>query len=238
MSDKPCLVFAHYFGGSARSWAPLVGALAGEFECIVPDLPGFGGTAALAPDPSLDGYEAAFAALAPPRPWIAVGHSMGGKIALAAALRRPAGLAGLILIAPSPPTPEPMTPDDRRQTLASFGDVAAARAHFEEITEHTLSPEQFAACVADELAVDQIAWDWWLERGSRDDISGATATLTLPVLVLAGDNDTVLGPDTAPGVAARLAGARLEIVASAGHLVPLERADAVAAAVRRFAGGL
>ena len=238
MTNRPCLVFGHYFGGSARSWAPLLAALAGEFECVVPDLPGFGGTAAPAPDPSLDGYAAAFAALSPPRPWIAVGHSMGGKIALAAALDRPAGLAGLVLIAPSPPTPEPMTPKDRRKTLASFGDLDDARSHFEEITEHTLSSEQFAACVADELAVDRIAWDWWLERGSRDDISGATATLTLPVLVLTGDNDTVLGPNIAPSVAARLAGAQLETVAGAGHLVPLERPDAVAGAVRRFAAGL
>ena len=235
MSDRPCLVFAHYFGGSARSWAALLEALAGEFESVAPDLPGFGGTT-VPRGPNLDGYAVGFAALAPPRPWIAVGHSMGGKIALAAALRRPAGLAGLILIAPSPPTPEPMTAADRRKTLASFGDRAAARARVEAITEHNLSREQIAVCVADELAVAQAAWDWWLERGSRDDISDAAATLTLPVLVLTGDNDKVLGPDTAPGVAARLPGSRLEIIAGAGHLVPLERPEAVAGAVRRFAG--
>ena len=237
MSDRPVLVFGHYFGGSARSWAALLAALAGEFECVVPDLPGFGGTPAPVA-PSLNGYAAAFAALAPPRPWIAVGHSMGGKIALAAALGDPAGLAGLILIAPSPPTPEPMTPEDRRKAQASFGDPVAARAHFEGIAEHALSPEQLDACIADELAADRAAWDWWLERGSRDDISDAAATLTLPVLVVTGDNDKVLGSDTAPGVAARLAGARLETIAGAGHLVPLERPDAVARAVRRFVGGL
>ena len=237
MSNCPVLVFAHYFGGSARSWAPLLAALADEFECAAPDLPGFGGTPAPV-DPSLEGYAAAFTTLAPQRPWIAVGHSMGGKIALAAALGRPAGLAGLILIAPSPPTPEPMTPEDRRQTLASFGNPVAAKAHFEEIADHTLSPEQFAVCVADELAVDRVAWDWWLERGSRDDISNAVEALTLPVLVVTGDNDTVLGPDTAPKVAARLGGARLETIAGAGHLVPLERPDAIAGAVRRFSAGL
>ena len=238
MSERPALVFAHYFGGSARSWGPLLAALAGEFESVAPDLPGFGGALAPTADPSLGGYAADFAALAPPRPWIAVGHSMGGKIALAAALSRPEALAGLILIAPSPQTPEPMTEEDRRKSIASFGDPAAARAHFDNITDQTLSPEQFAVCVADELAVDQIAWDWWLERGSRDDISGATAALTLPVLVVTGDNDIVLGPDTAHGVAARLAGSRLETIADAGHLVPIERPEAVACAIRRFAGGL
>ena len=237
MSDCPVLVFAHYFGGSARSWAPLLAALAGEFDCVAPDLPGFGGTTAPV-DPSLDGYAVTFAALTPPRRWIAVGHSMGGKIALAAALRKPAGLAGLILIAPSPPTPEPMTPTDRRKTLAAFGDHAAAREHFAAITQCTLSPILFEACVEDELDVDRAVWDWWLERGSRDDISGAVPSLTLPVLVVTGDHDTVLGSDTAPGVAARLAGARLETIAGGGHLVPLERPDAVGGAVRNFVGGL
>lgn len=238
MSDRPCLVFGHYFGGSARSWAPLLAALAREFECIAPDLPGFGGTPPPAGTPSLDGYAGWFGALAPPRPWIAVGHSMGGKIALATAVRRPAHLVGLVLIATSPQTPEPIAPADRRKTLAAFGDDAAAREHFAAITQCRLSPVLFVACVEDELDVDRAVWDWWLERGSRDDISGQTAALTLPVLVLTGDNDTVLGPDIASGVVARLAGARLETIAGAGHLVPLERPDAVADAVRRFAGGL
>lgn len=237
MSDRPALVFAHYFGGSARSWVPLLAALGGEFECIVPDLPGFGGTPAPL-DPSLDRYAAAFAALAPLRPWIAVGHSMGGKIALGAALRRPVDLAGLILIAPSPPTPEPMTPKDRLKTLAAFGDYAAAREHFAAITQCRLSPVLFEACVEDELNVDHAAWSWWLKCGSRDDISGVASSLNLPVLVVTGNNDIVFGPETASGVAARIAGARLETIAGAGHLVPLECPHAVADAVRRFAAGL
>ncbi|TFZ33868.1 alpha/beta hydrolase, partial [Pseudomonas syringae] len=38
---------------------------------------------------------------------IVVGHSMTGKVALVLASRRPEYLAGLILVAPPPPTPQP-----------------------------------------------------------------------------------------------------------------------------------
>ncbi len=45
-------------------------------------------------------------------PFLRVGHSMRGKVAVALAAWRPPGLAGVILIALSPPCPEPMTDDD------------------------------------------------------------------------------------------------------------------------------
>ncbi len=236
--DRPSLVFAHYFGGSERSWLPLLGALGGDFACVVPTLPGFGGASPLPGEPSLDGYAEWFTALAPPQPWIAVGHSMGGKVALTAALRRSPGLAALVLITTSPPFPEPMTDEDRRTTLAAFGSRAAAEANFHEITSGRLSPGILAACVEDQLRVDRSVWLWWYERGNRDDVSRATATLTLPALVLTGDDDKVMGPDTAPAVAAGLQNARLETMACGGHLLPLEQPDAVAASIRAFAGAL
>ena len=237
MSSRPGLVFAHYFGGSARSWEPLVAALGDGVDCVVPDLPGFGGTA-MVPTPGLDAYADALLGHAPDGPWLAVGHSMGGKIALAAALRRPPGLVGLILIATSPPTPEPMSEAERRKTLATFGERAAATENLTKISAGRLTPDRLATCIDDELRVDRAAWDWWLERGSRDDILHATAALALPVLVITGDCDTVLGPDTAPRVAAALPDARLTTIADGGHLLPLERPAAVAAAIRSFAACL
>ena len=37
--------------------------------------------------------------------YVLVGHSMGGKFAQLIASRRPRGLEGLVLVAPSPPSP-------------------------------------------------------------------------------------------------------------------------------------
>lgn len=56
-----------------------------------------------------------------------VGHSMGGKIALAVAARAPAGLESLVLLAPSPSTAEPITAADRARLLGCHSDRDAAR---------------------------------------------------------------------------------------------------------------
>lgn len=226
------LVFAHYFGGSARSWAALVDALGSAFECVVPDLPGFGDTPPPS-DLSLDAYVDSFAARAGDAPFVAVGHSMGGKIALALAARRPTTLTGLILLAASPPTPEPMSDADRQASLDAYGSRRIARAQLKEIAGR-LPPEALSVAVDDELRVTEAAWRWWLETGSRDDISAATRGLALPTLVVTGDDDKVMGEDTAPAIAAALDDATLRIVADAGHLLPLERPRATADLIRDF----
>lgn len=226
------LVFAHYLGGSARSWVPLVDDLGAGFACVAPDVPGFGNTPPPAV-PSLDTYADWLIAAAGGEPWWAVGHSMGGKIALAAAVKRPPGLAGLILIAPSPPTPEPMTEDDRAASLAAYGDPRLARRTIGHVSTR-LPPVMREIAIDDELRVAEPAWRWWLKIGSRDDISLATAGIDMPVLVIAGDDDEVMGPATAPGVAHGLRHGKLHVIADAGHLVPLERPRAVAERIAAF----
>ena len=227
------LICAHYFAGSARSWAPLTTVLGDGFEIAAPDLAGFGGTSAPA-TPGLDGYVDDILALGGDGDWIAVGHSMGGKIALAVAARRPAGLKGLILIAPSPPTPEPMSEEDRQMTLNAFGDRAAAKAHLDEIAPGTLTPALFDQAVDDEVSVARSVWTWWLKTGSRLDISGSTQGLDLPTLVVTGDEDKVMGLKTPFGVAAGLVNAEVQVIRGGGHLVPLEQPGVVAEAIRGF----
>lgn len=208
-------------------------ATLGAAETVTPDLPGFGEAAAFSP-PELDAYAAYFAALGNTR-WIGIGHSMGAKIALAAAAKRPSSLVGLVLIAPSPPTPEQMSDDARSKCLAEHGDRAAAAADLAAIS--ALPASLLAGAIDDKLRVDAATWRWWYARGSRDDISVATARIDIPVLVITGDNDKVMGPATAPEVAGALPNARLEKIGG-GHLLPLEAPDAVAAAIHRFVAGI
>ncbi len=237
MADRPLLVFAHAFGGSARSWAPILAALGDRFDCLAPDLPGFGGSPPPVGVPGLDGYIEEFAALAADRRWIAVGHSMGGKMALGAAACSPT-LSGLILIAPSPPTPEPMTDDVRQKTLDAFRDRPYAEETVRKGSGASLTPAIFAEAVEDQISVDAAVWRWWLERGSRDDISGRMSRITAPSLVLYGDADQVLGQDVPRGVAARIRNSHARSIAGGGHLLPLEQPAAVAEHMARFIAGV
>ena len=54
--QKPVMVFVHGWGGSARYWQSTARALAGEFDCLLYDLRGFG-RSSLPDKPSNLSYE-------------------------------------------------------------------------------------------------------------------------------------------------------------------------------------
>jgi pimeloyl-ACP methyl ester carboxylesterase len=209
----------------------LVDALTG-YDCKAPDVPGFGGTPSPLV-PTLDVYADWLIAIAGSDPWVAVGHSMGGKIALAAAARRPSRLTALILLAASPPTPEPISDSDRAAMLNAFGNRRLVRKQLAG-TGSRLPPEMLKVAIDDELRVAEAAWRWWLNTGSRDDISGATAGIGVPVLVVAGDSDDAMDPSVAPEITHSLCRAELNIIVDAGHLLPLERPQALADLIAAF----
>jgi pimeloyl-ACP methyl ester carboxylesterase len=104
----PTLVFLHYYGGSSRTWKYVKAKLAPNFHTITIDHRGWGESDAPAGgfglvDLAADA-EGVIAALKPKR-YVLIGHSMGGKVAQLMASRQPARLAGLVLVAPSPPSP-------------------------------------------------------------------------------------------------------------------------------------
>ena len=101
----PCTVFLlHGFLGSARNLATLARGLAQrrpDVSVIALDLTGHGESPPLPPRPDValiarDVLDTA-RALAPAAPWTLLGHSLGGRVALRAALVAPAALAHLTL---------------------------------------------------------------------------------------------------------------------------------------------
>jgi pimeloyl-ACP methyl ester carboxylesterase len=237
-AGAPALVFLHHFGGSSRSWAPVIDRLGPAHRCIAPDLRGFGRS-----PPPPDGWTVDAAAddvlalveAGGVRDYVLVGHSMGGKVALNLAARRPPGLGGLVLVAPSPPTPEPMAAEARKRLQRCHGNREAAEETVRRIVLRALTSEAFECCVSDQLASSPAAWAWWLERGSREDLSSRIGRLLLPTLVIASASDPVLPASVAQGeVMPRLAEARLATLDGAGHLMPLEAPGEVAELIGAF----
>jgi pimeloyl-ACP methyl ester carboxylesterase len=106
--EPATLVFLHIWGGSHRTFAPVIARVTSGCAVVsydhrgwgaARDLPGPYGISELADDAL-----AVIAGLGISR-YVLVGHSMGGKVAQLAASRRPDGLAALALIAPAPPRP-------------------------------------------------------------------------------------------------------------------------------------
>ncbi len=229
------VLFLHHFGGSARSWDAVIARMDG-IETIAIDLPGFGAAAASAGPFDVaacaDIASAALRLMASDRLWI-VGHSMGGKIALALAARQPYRVGGLVLLAPSPPTAEPMAPGDRDAALAGWGSLAHAEATLARITAVPLGSHARALALDDMLRTGHAAWRAWLEAGSREDISALMPHIAIPAVILCGGNDCVIPCNVQRReVASRLRNATVVEIPDAGHLLPLEAPDAVAAAIR------
>ena len=162
-----------------------------------------------------------------------VGHSMGGKFALAFAARRPAGLRRLVLVAPSPPTPEPMTDEDRSAGLRGGGDPGFAERTVGKVSRIAI-PEPFRRqAVEDYVRTSRRAWDAWLEEGSKEDLSSRMGRIEVPVHVVVGSEDPVMRPEMLRReVVARLGDGTLDEIPGAGHLLPLERPEALTAFLR------
>ena len=224
--EGPALVLLHHFGGSARTWQPVIACIGDRRRCVAIDLPGFGGQAAH-PGPytvaAMADLVAAHIVELGLDDYTLVGHSMGGKVALALAARRPAGLGSLILLAPSPPSAEPIDPRQRATMLAAWGSKSSLAHIVDAVTVRPLPVEIRATLLDDMLGVAHDAWDSWLRVGSREDNTLSMARISVPVLVLSGDGDTAIPTAVIEAkLLPRLANVTLSVIAGAGHLLPLE----------------
>jgi len=247
MPDLPTLFCLHALGSSAREYDAVADELAGSFDVVALDLPGFGdatGATGLSVDDMVASVERAIRRHGSTR-WALVGHSMGGKVASLVAARTLAGtaplfgLAGVVLLAASPPVPEPMD-EERRERMLSWVadgplDDAAAREFVDANVGAPLPP------AADLVARDGLrrtspdAWSAWLTRGSREDRSHDVGVLDLPALIVAGGADGDLGEPAQRELNGRAyPRGTVHVLPGAGHLLPLERPHEVAEAISTF----
>ncbi len=237
---KVAFVFLHYFGGSSHTWQKVIVELSPQFRCIAIDLPGFGDSqgefTVLSVNFCADRVISVIEMLQLEK-YVLVGHSMGGKIALAVASRQLPGLLSLILIAPSPPTPEPMDDKARAALIKAFGDRSALEKLANSITAKPLPKQDIEDVVADNLRVSKVSWTWWAELGSREDISSQMSGIQFPVFIISGEKD----PNFSTAFLHKemsdyFPSASFAEVTDTGHLLPVEKPFAVAKLIREFAG--
>ncbi|MBC8083089.1 MAG: alpha/beta hydrolase [Hymenobacter sp.] len=239
-SVPPVFVCLHYWAGAGREWQAVATLLRPEYAVLAPDLGGFGDAPVTEGGYSVDAYASQVAGFIEAQQlakYVLVGHSMGGKVALALAARQPAGLVGVALLSPSPPTPEPMTEEDRHSSLRAYGQRPEAEKTLRTITARPLAETLRQQIIDDNLRSTKAAWDAWLLHGSRENVAARLRDVRVPCTLLAGDQDAVLSPsvhglETLPLLPV---GTPLEIIAGAGHLLPYEAPDEVAALLRAFA---
>ncbi len=241
MGAGPPVVLVHGYPLDGAMWSGVARALAGRFRVLKPDLPGRGETAAPSEgriDDYADFLEAVLAGLGAPAGL--AGFSMGGYAALALARRSPAGLAALALVdtrAAADDEAGRAKRDEAIATVGSKGVAAIAEAMVPRLLGSLSLANRDLVERVQRIMLRQkpetVAADLAAMR-DRPDSRDALARFRVPTLVVVGEADALTPPADSEAMAAAIPGARLEKIAGAAHLAPMERPGAVAAALGDF----
>jgi pimeloyl-ACP methyl ester carboxylesterase len=212
------VVLLHSALGDSRLWRRQIAALKGAHEVVAPDLPGFGSEPLPAePLPLVE-------LVAGHLPAALVGNSFGGGVALRTALAHPDRVGRLVLIGAGLPawdyTEEMREYWAREEAAVDAGDLDGAtevNLEFWVKPEHRdeVRPQQRRAL---ELQAERDTELIWPELSPLD-------TLTMPVLVVVGEDDKADFKAIAQHLAEEIPGAELAVVPEAGHLVGVDRPE-------------
>jgi pimeloyl-ACP methyl ester carboxylesterase len=236
----PWLVLVHGFPFTRALWEGQVPSLARNHRVLTYDLRGLG-ESALGPAPQpleayVDDLLALLDALGVARACLA-GLSMGGYIALRAVERAPERFRALALCDTRSEA------DTNEGKLGRAAGIRALHAGSVEIfvdgllRKLLLRPDTPAGRALRALMLGNGAAGMANALAAmmgRTDTSGALGDFDLPTLVLVGSDDALTPPSAAEAMAARIPGARLEVLAGAGHVSNLEAPEAFTGALRRF----
>ncbi|MCM2973021.1 alpha/beta fold hydrolase [Larsenimonas suaedae] len=228
---RPTLVLMHFFGSSHREWQHVIDRLDPSFRVVTLDMPGFGD----ARDDS--GYDSHLMARHARdsierlvlENVILVGHSFSGRIAMMLAAERPDWLNALVLVAPAPVGPQPVSEEEQRFQLGFDFSEAQARAFIDGAIGVELDAALYNAAVTDAMNAHPQAWRAWPSTTYAEDMRDEIGVLAVPTWVLVGDRDPSLPPETQRTlVMPMLENASLEVFEGYGHLLPMEMPERLA----------
>ncbi|MGH2522251.1 MAG: alpha/beta fold hydrolase, partial [Anaerolineales bacterium] len=226
--DRPArtMVFIHGFGGNARQWKYQLQKFSDDSRVIALDLRGHG----LSDKPPtrytmpelLGDIEAALRVLdvLPSRKFVLLGHSFGGAIVAEYAAAHPEQVEKLVLLA---------TAGEYRLALSGRLALQLPVALLDVV--HALYAKKFISATATVMTTMHrntvSTWNGW----------SLFRNLAAPTLVIRGHRDRVFAPRYFEEVAHAIPNAEEVDLGASGHMVMLERREAVNRAIERFVEG-
>ena len=254
----PRVVFVHGLFGQGKNWTTIAKGLADRHRVTLLDLPNHGHSPWTDRVDYLDMADLVAAELAEfGEPVTLVGHSMGGKVAMQLALRRPELLRALVVVDVAPvdyPESGGRT-DDLDEESSPFADYIAAMRTIDLETLQTRDDADHAlrGAVPSRMVRSFLlqslqregthGWRWRLNlpalardlgqlRGFPEPPPGAT--FEGPVLWVAGANSHYVLPRDRERMDALFPATRLVRIKNAGHWVHSEQPEVFLETVRRF----
>ena len=174
---------------------------------------------------------------------VLVGASMGGMVAMHAALQAPDRVAGLALLGTSARADTPELIRLRTEACALFeqgrmDEVLRANVMFAFHPDNATD-----ALVSGYLALIRRAGAQQLIRQNRavmarPDLRAELSRIRCPTLVAVGDADALTPAECAQEIASAIAGSQLHTVAGAGHMLTLEQPERASALLLGWLAGL
>jgi 3-oxoadipate enol-lactonase len=244
------LALIHAFPLGAAMWEGQVKALPPGWRLLAPDLRGYGGSTIPDPDDSasIDDYAIDVVDLLRELDIgsaVIGGLSMGGYVVFAVVRREPALARALILADTRTSADTTEGRANRRNMLALLdreGPSGVARDMMPKLLGKTsLEARDEVEALVRRLIKQQSPA---AIRGSivrmmeRPDSSNVLQKLTIPTLIIVGEEDVLTPPEDARKMYEMCANAELTVITRAGHLASLEQPDAFNDAVRAFLGRL
>lgn len=234
----PTIVLVHGLGSRATHWLGVARELARDHRVVLAELPGHG----LAAMPGRLALDDAAVSLGRQMneygndPVVLVGHSVGGLVAAAEALREPSRVRALVLVETA--LRPQMPPADRELLLESLDSdyEGTLRAVYESFGRDST---QGAALAREAAGLSPSAMRTWVKIALSSDLSSRARELNVPLLVVLSDRSWPEG-ELWPACADSLGYTGVSRVEplrfrGTGHFLMLDQPHNLADAIRRFA---
>jgi len=255
---EPALLLLHGFASSTYSWREVIQPLADAGQQVVAfDRPAFGlterpvrgqwqGKSPYSPEAQADLTVSLMDELGIDQA-VLVGNSAGGTIATLTALRHPDRVQALVLVSPAiysgGGAPGFVRPLLQTPQLDHLGPLLARSLQAQGVTLGRLAwhdPSRLTDAIWAEYTkpLQVQGWDralWELTKASRPlGLAEQLDQLTLPVLVVTGDDDRVVPTEQSVRLAEALPNAQLVVMPACGHVAHEECPEAFLQAVNDF----